>query len=114
MTCLITGKQNNVIAARHQLSRLLTIQVKAELPIPSNVRPHLVGKKGANLKALMSRTFTSISLPARKKTDDDVEESDEEEDVVVTITGDAESVALAKKEIEELLASRVSVVSLSA
>jgi hypothetical protein len=48
-TCLITGKPDQVASARHDLSRLLTVQVKTTILIPAAVLPHLVGKKGSHL-----------------------------------------------------------------
>jgi predicted PilT family ATPase len=72
--------------------------------VPSSVLPHLVGSGGRNLKALMSRTLTKITIP--RKDSERSEEQEVEEEVV--ISGDFSGVELARKEIEDIVAQRVS------
>ena len=64
------------------------------------MRPFIIGKGGANLKSLTSRTLTKIHIP-RQQTDE------ESESQTISITGDAQGVSLAKSEILELVTQKV-------
>lgn len=80
------------------------------------MRPHLVGKAGVNIKALMTRTLTKIDMPRNPEEDretpvtDDLLDNEPEQEVV--IIGDYEGVEEAKKAVESLVAQRVSLLLL--
>ena len=80
--------------------------------IPSACRPHLIGKGGSNLKALTLKTCTKINVPRSEANKEAAEDEDASavtptDEQPVTITGDPAGVALAKKEILDLVAAKV-------
>ncbi|KNC96828.1 uncharacterized protein SPPG_07662 [Spizellomyces punctatus DAOM BR117] len=112
LTVLINGKPEAVKQTKREVISALTLQVKEVITIPASVRPHLVGKAGANIKALMARTLTKIDIPRNSDEDrnapvsDNLMEEEPEQDVV--IIGDYEGVEEAKKAIETLVSQRTS------
>ncbi|RKO93442.1 hypothetical protein BDK51DRAFT_32739 [Blyttiomyces helicus] len=111
VTFLINGKPEACRRAKREIISKLTIPVTQTITIPASVRPHLVGKGGATLKALTTRTMTDIKIPRVPgdeivRVTDEIIEDDPDQDVI--ITGDYEGVEQAKKEIEKVVAQRTS------
>ncbi|KAJ3014994.1 hypothetical protein HKX48_004838 [Thoreauomyces humboldtii] len=113
LTVIVTGKSEAVKQTKREIISALTLQVSETITIPQSVRPHLVGKAGANIKALMARTLTKIDMP--RQTEEEQQQSSVPEDLLedepqqdVVIIGDYEGVAEAKAAIEEIVAQRTS------
>ncbi|TPX59927.1 hypothetical protein PhCBS80983_g02163 [Powellomyces hirtus] len=112
LTIIISGKPEAVKQTKREVISALTLQLKETVSIPISVRPHLVGKAGANIKALMARTLTKIDMPRSADEEQSSAPSDEildeEPEQEVVIIGDYEGVDEAKKAIEALVAQRTS------
>ncbi|KAJ3320393.1 hypothetical protein HDV06_005316 [Boothiomyces sp. JEL0866] len=102
LTFIITGLPENVKIARKQLLNILAVKITETVTIPVMVRPFLLGKGGAALKDLTSRTLTNIQIPKFDKN------NETDEDIQISITGHFEAIQDAKKEIDELVAQRTS------
>ncbi|KAJ3291754.1 hypothetical protein HK104_005822 [Borealophlyctis nickersoniae] len=111
VTFLVNGKPDAVKIAKRELISRLTVPVTQSISIPASVRPHILGKGGANLRALTARTLTNIQIP-RERGDENIPVTDElqedEPEQEVIITGDFEGVEQARKEIEGIVAQRTS------
>ncbi|KAJ3286545.1 hypothetical protein HK104_008976 [Borealophlyctis nickersoniae] len=110
-TSSVNGKPHaEKIAKRESISRL-TVPVTQSISIPASVRPHILGKGGANLRAPTARTLTNIQIP-RERGDENIPVTDElqedEPEQEVIITGDFEGVKQARKEVEGIVAQRTS------
>ncbi|KAJ3162355.1 hypothetical protein HDU86_004835 [Geranomyces michiganensis] len=112
LTVIISGKAEAVKQTKREIISALTLQLKETVSIPISVRPHLVGKAGANIKALMARTLTKIDIARPTEGEQAApavnEFMDEEPETEVVIIGDYEGVDEAKKAIDQLVAQRTS------
>ncbi|KAJ3273549.1 hypothetical protein HDV01_004316 [Terramyces sp. JEL0728] len=102
LTFIVTGLPENVKVARKQLLNILAVKISETITIPVMVRPFLLGKGGAALKDLTSRTLTNIQIPKFDKN------NETDEDIQISITGHFEAIQDAKKEIDQLVAQRTS------
>ncbi|KAJ3180003.1 hypothetical protein HDU87_002226 [Geranomyces variabilis] len=112
LTVIVSGKAEAVKQTKREIISALTLQLKETVSIPISVRPHLVGKAGANIKALMARTLTKIDIARPTEGEQAApvvnEFLDEEPETEVVIIGDYEGVDEAKKAIDQLVAQRTS------
>ncbi|CEP64175.1 Scp160p LALA0_S10e04126g [Lachancea lanzarotensis] len=101
-TFLISGKPENVKAARREIVKKLTKPVTAVLQVPSKTRSVIIGAGG--------KTIRSISEPLEVRIDigKELNEGSYDEDlddslVDVTIHGDLESVRIAQEKIQAIV-----------
>ena len=86
-------------------------QQSVRVPVPLSVRPHIIGRQGANIQAMSKRTGARIQMPKQ----DQVEGLDDDDDsatIDVLIEGDAVSAEMARREIEAIVNERTSSVSM--
>ena len=108
VTVILSGAPSSVRKAKREVQIALCARVTVSLSVPANLRSHILGAGGRNLKALIAKTMTKIHIPKQEETEEAVELTDEETIQPITITGDIEGVEMARKEIEELVAQRTS------
>jgi len=89
LTLMITGKIENVLRARKEITAQLQTQCVINLAIPQEHHRFILGKGGKNLTDLENKTSTKIQLPRPDRNSDDI-----------TISGTKENVEKAKHEIQ--------------
>ncbi|KXS20652.1 hypothetical protein M427DRAFT_66591 [Gonapodya prolifera JEL478] len=110
-TFTLRGPSKEAIAlVRRELMAGLSVKTILRLPVPTSVRPFIIGAGGKNLKSITQRCLVDINVPkqARREESDAVAPSaeDEDEDMEVTITGDVDGVEIARREILEIVSVR--------
>ena len=106
-----TGPQEAVRQALKQISQQLGVQQTIKVPIPVSVRPHLIGKGGANIQNIMQQTGAKIQVPKTEEASK-ADEEDDSSTIDVEITGDPIAVGEARRKVEEIASSRTSTVNL--
>ena len=76
------------------------------MPIPSSARPHIIGRQGATINEIKSKSGAQIQLPKRDEGRPTYEDDDGSIDLV--IEGDLIAVILAQRQIEQLLSQMTS------
>jgi len=89
LTLMITGKIENVLKARKEITAQLQTQCVINLAIPQEHHRFILGKGGKNLTDLENKTCTKIQLPRSDRNSDEI-----------TISGTKENVEKAKHEIQ--------------
>ena len=74
-----------------------------KLEIPWSARPHIIGKQGATIKDIMQKSGADLRLP---KADDLPPDADDSHTVQLSIEGDAIAVALAQREVDEIISRK--------
>jgi len=89
LTLMITGKIENVLQARKEITAQLQTQCNISLAIPQEHHRFILGKGGKNLTDLENKTSTKIQLPRPDMNSDEIK-----------ISGTKENVEKAKHEIQ--------------
>ncbi|TPX52396.1 hypothetical protein SeMB42_g01460 [Synchytrium endobioticum] len=106
---IVTGKADVLPLVRREILSAVCTQVTQTLIVPPDIRGFVIGKGGANLHALVTRTMTKITIPRQAGTEGASEEQlQDDDDQPVIIVGDPEGVELAKKEINDIVSDRTS------
>lgn len=79
-----------------------------KVSVPSSVRPFIIGKQGANIKAMSQRTGAHIQLPKSETTKPTTADEDDDEMVDVEVRGNGLAVAQAQREIQAIVNERTS------
>ena len=82
---------------------LIHLQGKRKLQIPAGVRPFVIGKKGAKIQEIQTKTATKLTL----QTQADDQELADDDLIDIDIEGDAEGVQLAIDLIQKIVSERV-------
>ncbi|KAI9321820.1 hypothetical protein BX666DRAFT_1874980 [Dichotomocladium elegans] len=102
-TFLIQGAPIDVSKAKRELVAGLVVKRTVEITVPAPTRRFIIGAKGANLKQIEAKSGVRVNFPPRK---DDEEEPSEDEVVSVTLVGDAQGIAIAKADIDKIVAEK--------
>jgi hypothetical protein len=68
------------------------------MPVPVSAKSKIIGSGGKNLKALTTKTMVKIDIARESRLDEDDEEVSD-----VTISGDADGIEMARKEIQAVV-----------
>ena len=95
------------------LAKEIGSKQQVKIPIPLGVRPFVIGKQGAVIQGIQSRTGAKVQLP---KNDALLAlgalEDDDSRTIDVSIEGDAVAAEMARREIESIINKRTSTVNL--
>ncbi|GAB7355192.1 hypothetical protein MBLNU459_g5749t1 [Dothideomycetes sp. NU459] len=106
-----TGPTSDVVRqALKEVASLLGSKQSVKVPVPLSVRPHIIGRQGANIQALSKKTGARIQVPKQDESEV-VDEDDDSATIDVLIEGDAVAAEMARREIEELVNQRTSTVN---
>ena len=84
-----------------------------EVPIPSSVRPHIIGRQGTVIQGIQRRTGARVQLPkVEESMPSKAYEDDDGMTIDVSIEGDAVAAEMARREIEAIINERTSNVNL--
>lgn len=114
LTVIIYGANDRAVStARREVQCALCVQVTTTISVPHSARAHIVGAGGKNLKYITSKTMTKINMgrqPESSPTSSspDSTSAEDKPDTDVVISGDYEGVEEAKREIESIVAARLS------
>lgn len=101
-TFLISGPREKIGEARRELVKKLTKPVTLEFAIPSKTRSAIIGSNGKTIKAISASNGVKINI-AKEVNEDSYDGDLEDFTVTVSLSGDAESVRLAKSKIMEIV-----------
>lgn len=76
------------------------------IPIPTFVRPYVIGKAGEMIKRLQQETQTKLNIPRMAEGEVPVHEDDGTR-IEITIEGDAEGIEIVRRKIEAIVAEKV-------
>ncbi|ODV63752.1 Scp160p ASCRUDRAFT_29871 [Ascoidea rubescens DSM 1968] len=116
-TFLITGSPNNVQIARKLIFRKFTKPINDQFFIPSKSRSIVIGSQGKNLKPIIDKYNVKVNIEKNNTNtypqSDDSNEIDDTfgDQTKVTIEGDIQSVADARREIEAIVNEHTKVLS---
>ncbi len=77
---------------------LTNTQTSFKMPVPVSAKSKIIGSGGKNLKALTTKTMVKIDIARESRLDEDDEEVSD-----VTISGDADGIEMARKEIQAVV-----------
>jgi ribosomal protein S3 len=81
------------------------------VPIPTSARPHIIGRQGAVVQDLQTRTGARVQVP-RADNDAAPADDDDSDTIDVLIEGDAVAAEMARREIEAIVKERGSSMNL--
>ena len=87
-------------------------QQHVTIPIPSHVRPYIIGRQGAVIQGISKRTGARIQIPKAEENALPNVEDDDGVTIDITIEGDAVAAEMARREIEAIVNERTSTVNL--
>jgi transcription antitermination factor NusA-like protein len=82
------------------------LQQSIKVPVPSSVRPFIIGRQGAKIQEISKRTGARIQVPKQEPGED------EDAMIDVVIEGNALTAEMARREIEGIVNERTSTVNL--
>ncbi|TGZ79534.1 hypothetical protein EX30DRAFT_321075 [Ascodesmis nigricans] len=98
---------NGTPAARLQAKKLINKEFAAKgihtVSVPAGVRPFIIGKKGAKIQELQTKTGTNIKVQAQA----DDQEIPDDYPINITVEGDGDGVAEAVRLIQLIVSERV-------
>lgn len=98
---VVTGKAADVTRAKREILRRLSKPTKLSFKIPAKTRSAIIGAGGKNLKPIIDSTGARVDIERNQTPSSD---SDDFEEVLeVTLEGDSEGCALAKKMILDIV-----------
>ncbi|KAI4735409.1 hypothetical protein E4T50_14070 [Aureobasidium sp. EXF-12298] len=101
---------NDVRETLKEVARQLGSRQSVKVPVPLSVRPHIIGRGGANITALSQKTGAKIQVP--RQDDLDTFDDDDSATIDVLIEGDAVAAEMARQEIEKIVNERTSSINL--
>ncbi|KAK9446470.1 uncharacterized protein V1518DRAFT_439491 [Limtongia smithiae] len=100
-TFILKGKQSSIDSVKRELQKALSPKVSEVVLVPASTRGFIIGTNGRTLKAIQHNSSTNIRVGKKE----DVIAGDEDS-AEITIDGDIDGVAQAKKEILAIVAER--------
>ncbi|KAI5304406.1 hypothetical protein KEM56_006532, partial [Ascosphaera pollenicola] len=98
-----SGSASNVRKALMEIASEVGSKQSVTIPIPASARPYLIGRGGSTIQGIHERTGARIQIP---KTEVPASSSTAADITIpITITGDAVTAELARREITALLAA---------
>ncbi|KAI9727050.1 MAG: hypothetical protein M1834_008518 [Cirrosporium novae-zelandiae] len=106
-----TGPVDAVRQALKQVAQQLGSKQSVKIPVPASVRPHIIGKGGSTVQAIIQRTGARIQVPRPSEQATTPEDEEEDATIEVEIEGDAVAAEMARREIEAIVNERTSTVN---
>ncbi|KAJ5125904.1 K Homology domain type 1 [Penicillium atrosanguineum] len=104
------GSVDSVRQALKEVAQQVGSKQSVKVPIPTSARPHIIGRQGAVVQDIQTRTGARVQVP---RADNDAPADDDDEDTIdVLIEGDAVAAEMARREIEAIVKERGSSMSL--
>ncbi|KAJ5089876.1 K Homology domain type 1 [Penicillium argentinense] len=105
------GSVDAVRQALKEVAQQVGSKQSVRVPIPTSARPHIIGRQGAVVQDIQSRTGARVQVP---RADDNAAPADDDDSdtIDVLIEGDAVAAEMARREIEAIVKERGSNMSL--
>ncbi|KAJ5755660.1 K Homology domain type 1 [Penicillium manginii] len=105
------GSVDSVRQALKEVAQQVGSKQSVRVPIPTSARAHIIGRQGAVVQDIQSRTGARVQVP---RADDNAApaDDDDEDTIDVLIEGDAVAAEMARREIEAIVKERGSNMSL--
>ncbi|KAJ5650703.1 uncharacterized protein N7484_004426 [Penicillium longicatenatum] len=105
------GSVESVRQALKEVAQQVGSKQSVRVPIPTSARAHIIGRQGAVVQDIQSRTGARVQVP---RADGNVAAADDDDDdtIDVLIEGDAVAAEMARREIEAIVKERGSSMSL--
>ncbi|KAJ5899581.1 K Homology domain type 1 [Penicillium taxi] len=105
------GSVDSVRQALKQVAQLVGSKQSVKVPIPTSARAHIIGRQGAVVKDIQTRTGARVQVP---RADDNAAPVDDDDcdTIDVLIEGDAVAAEMARREIEAIVKERGSSMNL--
>ena len=107
MTFEGTGPIDAVRQALKDVAREVGSKQSVKIPIPLNVRPHIIGRQGVTVQDIQRKTGARINFPKQDELPPGIED-DESAVIHVSVEGDAISAELARSAIQSIVDARSS------
>ncbi|KAJ5646648.1 K Homology domaintype 1 [Penicillium lividum] len=104
------GSVDSVRQALKEVAQQVGSKQSVRVPIPTSARAHIIGRQGAVVQDIQSRTGARVQVPRADGNAAAVEDDDDTIDVL--IEGDAVAAEMARREIEAIVKERGSSMSL--
>ncbi|KAJ5595180.1 K Homology domain type 1 [Penicillium hispanicum] len=104
------GSMDSVRQALREVAQQVGSKQSVRVPIPTSARPHIIGRQGAVVQDIQTRTGARVQVP---RADDNAPVDDDDSDTIdVLIEGDAVAAEMARREIEAIVKERGSSMNL--
>ncbi|KAJ5093454.1 K Homology domain type 1 [Penicillium angulare] len=105
------GSVESVRQALKEVAQQVGSKQSVRVPIPTSARAHIIGRQGAVVQDIQTRTGARVQVP---RADDNAAPADDDDDdtIDVLIEGDAVAAEMARREIEAIVKERGSSMSL--
>ncbi|KAL6714428.1 hypothetical protein ACLMJK_007851 [Lecanora helva] len=107
-----TGPVDAARQALKDLAKEVGSTQHVSIPIPSSVRPHIIGRQGAIIQGISKRTGARIQVPKAEENVAPDMADDDSLTIDITIEGDAVAAEMARREIEAIVNERTSTVNM--
>ncbi|KAJ5387682.1 K Homology domain type 1 [Penicillium cosmopolitanum] len=105
------GSVDSVRQALKEVAQQVGSKQSVRVPIPTSARAHIIGRQGAVVQDIQSRTGARVQVP--RADDNSAPADDDDSDTIdVLIEGDAVAAEMARREIEAIVKERGSNMSL--
>ncbi|KAJ5671732.1 hypothetical protein N7507_000859 [Penicillium longicatenatum] len=105
------GSVESVRQALKEVAQQVGSKQSVRVPIPTSARAHIIGRQGAVVQDIQSRTGARVQVP-RADGNAAAAEDDDDDTIDVLIEGDAVAAEMARREIEAIVKERGSSMSL--
>ncbi|KAJ6095692.1 K Homology domain type 1 [Penicillium sp. IBT 16267x] len=105
------GSVESVRQALKEVAQQVGSKQSVRVPIPTSARAHIIGRQGAVVQDIQSRTGARVQVP-RADGNAAAAEDDDSDTIDVLIEGDAVAAEMARREIEAIVKERGSSMSL--
>ncbi|KAI5778188.1 hypothetical protein EDC01DRAFT_377807 [Geopyxis carbonaria] len=99
---IILGPEANRFKAKREINKELAAKIVKKLTIPAVIRPFIIGKQGAKIQELQTKTSTNIEIPRSQPADIPSGEYEDDAVIEITIEGDNEGCAEAARLIQNI------------
>ncbi|KAJ5548149.1 hypothetical protein N7513_005383 [Penicillium frequentans] len=105
------GSVDSVRQALKEVAQQVGSKQSVRVPIPTSARAHIIGRQGAVVQDIQTRTGARVQVP-RADSNAAAAEDDDDDTIDVLIEGDAVAAEMARREIEAIVKERGSSMSL--
>ena len=103
-----TGPSREIVQqALKDLAKQIGARQSVKIPVPANVRPHIIGRQGTIIQDIMKKSGANVQVP---KPDEAGGHGEDDDDVLIDISieGDPIAAEIARREIEAIIKERTS------
>ena len=105
-----TGPNEDTRQALRDVAQEVGSKQSVTVPVPSSVRPHIIGRQGATIQGIQKRTGARIQLA--QASGGGAPSIDDDDMVDVVIEGDALAAEMARREIEDIVDEKTSMMDM--